>query len=203
VSDGNSTVALVAGAAALAGVGILVAVYLSRRSGVEATVNSKREDFDPTDVAHGDYGILNGTLESIGWPYLWGGPRLFAWSGGPAGVDCSGHACLVLVKSGAWPASWGTPRHIPAHQLADLCDPVRDGDQRTGDLAYYPGHVMTVLSAPDRNGDSAVFGASGGDATTQGVSSALAGYSPAARVKVFSSQRYRGDFVTFMRPKTG
>jgi hypothetical protein len=129
---------------------------------------------------------------SLGWPYFFGrGSPATPWSDGPKGVDCSGYAQMVLVKLGKL-AKTATDRGSQA--LADASNPLKVGQQVAGDLAYYPGHVMVVAGEPDDTGHSPVIGASGGTSTTFGTNSN-------ARVKLFDTALYRGDFVTYMRLK--
>jgi cell wall-associated NlpC family hydrolase len=129
-------------------------------------------------------------LGALGWPYFWGrGSPSTPWSDGPKGVDCSGFAQMALVKLGILKSSAGDRG---ARALADASDPVEVGDQQVGDLAYYPGHVMIVVGPPGDDGHSSVMGASGGGSLTFGNDKN-------ARVKLFSSGKYRDDFVTYMR----
>lgn len=131
-------------------------------------------------------------LASLGWPYFFGkGTPATKWSDGPNGVDCSGYAQMVLVKLGLLSATAGDRG---AAALADDSDPIAVGEQRAGDMAYYPGHVMIVAGNPGSDGHSPVIGASGGDKLTLGNN-------PNAKVKLFDSALYRGDFVTYMRLK--
>jgi hypothetical protein len=154
--------------------------------------NSKREDVPPVDNPHLDAtGML---YESIGWPYFWAkGSPATPWESGPDGVDCSGYAQMALVRLGLLSPGYSDRG---ARSLADDSDPVVVGSQRPGDLAYYGGHVMVVLSQPGADGHSAVIGASGGDGTTFGNDEN-------ARVKVYDSALYSGNFVTYMRLKAG
>lgn len=138
-------------------------------------------------------------VESIGWPYYYGkGSPSTPWptGGKQTFVDCSGYAQMALVKLGKL-KSTATDRS--SSQLAADSDPVEVGQQRVGDLAYYPGHVAVVASAPGPSGHSKVTSASGGGRSTLGNDSN-------ARVKLFSSALYRGTyplnpdgFVTYMR----
>jgi len=138
-------------------------------------------------------------IPSLGWPYYYGkgGPNT-PWPTGNKTeyVDCSGYAQMVLVKLGKL-KSTATDRS--SSQLAADSDPVEVGQQQVGDLAYYPGHVAVVASAPGPSGHSKVLSASGGGRSTLGND-------PNARVKLFSSALYRGTyplnsdgFVTYMR----
>lgn len=170
---------------ALAG---LAGVGLWRKKAAQRGSNSAVEDDDEKTTTKGtDAGEI---MEALGWPYFWGrGSPGTPWGDGPAGVDCSGFAQMALVRLGL------LPRSAPdrgARALADSSDPVELGSQRTGDLAYYPGHVMVVVGPPGAGGHSPVMGASGGGSTTFGTD-------PEARVKLFDSGAYRGDFVTYMR----
>lgn len=190
--------------ALLALLGIPVAAFLvTRGKAPDGAANSRREEMGESTSTSGSYGGAKGLLGALGWPYKFGGQAATpTWARGPEGVDCSEFAALALHRMGLWPASWGSFRQIPARELANKwCDAVAWGKQRPGDLAYYPGHVMVVLSYPRSDGDSEVIGASGGDSDTQGYDPMGPGYSANARVKKFASARYRSDFVTFMRPK--
>jgi hypothetical protein len=133
--------------------------------------------------------------DSIGWPYVYGsGTPATPWSDGSRGVDCSGYAQMCLVRLGRL-SSGASDRG--ATSLAYGCDPVAVGDQFPGDLAYYPGHVVVVASYPDAvTGHSAVLSASGDP------SDLVAGANPNARVKLYSTALYRGDFLTYMRLKS-
>lgn len=135
---------------------------------------------------------LGGISGAYGWPYYWGkGSPSTPWSKGPEGVDCSGFVCMALVKLGTIPSTTGD---LSSRAIADRCDPVEVGQQRPGDVAYYPGHIMLVVGYPDDDydGHSAVMGASGGRNGTFGTD-------PNARVKVFPAGDYRSDFVTYGR----
>lgn len=194
-------VALAVGAALAAGRG-------RRGGGGDASAREEEEEVEPGTVK--DYGRAGVLLELLGAPYWWGGHESSAadkddtvTSWGEAvellranatgwGLDCS------LFANLAWEVM-GIRRFVrrTSKQLAwEDCEAVEWGKQRPGDLAYYPGHVMVVLSYPTSSGDSEVIGASGGGSATKGTD-------PNARVKVFGSARYRADFVTFMRLKKG
>lgn len=166
---------------------LAVMLFVSRRGGT----GSAREDSRPT--ASGAAGLDGDAAEladSIGWPYWYGaGTPATPWADGAGGVDCSGYAQMALVRLGLLDPS--APDRSAA-SLADDSDPLEVGEQRPGDLAYYPGHVMVVASSPGGDGHSAVIGASGGHVYTFGND-------PDARVKVFDSALYRDDFVTYMR----
>ena len=129
-------------------------------------------------------------MASLGWPYFFGkgGPST-PWLDGANGVDCSGYAQMVLVRLGILKA---TDSDRGARALADAFKPVAVGMQKIGDLAYYPGHVMVVAGPPGSDGHSPVIGASGGTETTLGNN-------VNAKVKLFSTGKYRPDFVTYMR----
>lgn len=163
---------------------------------------------DPSQIRFdmGRLGIGQQLLPSVGWLYTWGGaPATWAEAmalaaAGQGVCDCSGYARVALRHLHLWPSAWGNGR--PTTRIfADNCDPVPLGQQRPGDLAYYPGHVMVVLSYPHPELlASAVIGASGGREGTRGNN-------PNARVKIFPTHLYRRgrdgkqDFITFMRPK--
>lgn len=130
--------------------------------------------------------------DSVGWPYWWGkGSPSTPWSEGPQGVDCSGYACMALVRLGLLSSS---APDMGARTLADESYPVEVGDQVPGDLAYYPGHVVVVVSYPGEDGHSAVIGASGHSTTFGNVAGEC--------VKVHTTALYRPDFVTYMRLKS-
>ena len=150
---------------------------------------SERED--ESELGEGTAAAAADELaDSLGWPYFFGGGSpATPWSEGSEGVDCAGYAQIALVHLGLLSSS--APDRGAA-SLADDSNPIDVGDQEPGDLAYYPGHVMVVISYPGSNGHSKVMGASGGTATTFGDD-------PGAYVKAFDSALYRGDFVTYMR----
>jgi cell wall-associated NlpC family hydrolase len=138
-------------------------------------------------------------LTAVGIPYSYGaGSPATPWGkmarglAGGWGLDCSGFAQAALAKFRR------LPRNAPdrsASQLAAASKPVAWGKQRPLDLAFYGrpiSHVMIVLSLPDKSGDSEVIGESGGRSSTNGDN-------PKAAVKVFSSARYRKDFIRFGR----
>jgi len=163
--------------------------------------NSAREDsVESSSTSYGRTGIAGVLLAAVGWLYTWGGaPGLTTWAAavalaaqGKGVTDCSLFASLALVRMGLRK----TFKRYTAATLANACDKVPEGQQRPGDIAIYPGHVMVVLSEPDANGVSRVIGASGGDHTTHGDN-------PNARVKVFDSARYRKDFICYGRLKAG
>lgn len=154
--------------------------------------NSDLEEKEEADKSEADKSA-SVLMDAVGWPYFWGkGTPATPWSEGHEGVDCSGFAQMAMVRLGI--LSPATPDRGAA-TMADDFAPVAVGSQRVGDLAYYPGHVMVVVSAPGSDGHSAVMGASGGTATTLGDD-------PHAYVKVFDTAEYRHDFVTYMRPKS-
>jgi cell wall-associated NlpC family hydrolase len=129
---------------------------------------------------------------ALGWPYWFGkGTPATPWESGADGVDCSGFAQMALVKLNLLSSS--APDR-GARTLADDSDPIELGQQRIGDLAYYPGHVMVVAGSPGYDGHSPVIGASGGTGTTLGNDEK-------ARVKLFSSGLYNSEFVCYMRPR--
>ncbi len=169
-----------------------LALWAYRRGMNSATEDtSAMSDSDATKQSD----LPSNVLESLGWPYYFGkGSPSTPWTDGPSGVDCSGFVQMALVRLGKLSPTYGD-RGSAA--LADDSDPIEVGQQEPGDIAYYPGHVMLVASKPDKStGHSAVIGASGGTSTTLGTN-------PEARVKMFSSAKYRKDFVTYMRLKEG
>lgn len=156
--------------------------------------NSAREDFMSDDDGNQVADELGDVADAIGWPYWYGkGDPSTPWQNGPAGVDCSGFVQMALVRIGA--LSPDAPDRSAA-ALANVCDPVELGDERPGDLACYPGHVMLVCGYPDTDGHAAVMGASGGRSTTKGDD-------PKAYVKTFGGGNYRSDFVCYMRLRPG
>jgi cell wall-associated NlpC family hydrolase len=150
--------------------------------------NSARED-----MAENLSVVCDPTLATaLGWPYWFGkGSPSTPWESGPDGVDCSGFAQMALVKLNKLSSS---ARDRGARTLADESDPIELGQQRIGDLAYYPGHVMVVAGTPGPDGHSPVIGASGGGELDLGNN-------PNARVKLFSTALYNTEFVTYMRPR--
>ena len=132
-----------------------------------------------------------------GQPYSWGGGRTdMGWPqgwpgvGGGTGWDCGGvslaYSALMLRYR------WGDPDRT-ARGIADICAPVELGKQRPGDLAAYRGrHITSVLTFPDRQGQSRVLSASGGGQSTNGDD-------PRAYVRVHDRADYRSDFLGFMR----
>lgn len=188
---------------ALAGIagaaGLLAATRKAWAAGVglydDASAREDEADVDASELGYtvglwDEVGLL--VEESLGWPYWYGrgGPSTPWWEGAE-GVDCSGYAQMVLVQLGKLDA---TATDRSARALADACDPVALGDQQPGDLAYYPGHVMVCAGPPAADGHCPVAGASGGTSDVHGDD-------PDARVKLFASGLYRGDFVTYMRLK--
>jgi len=148
--------------------------------------NSQRED-----MAENQSVVCDPTLSTaLGWPYWFGkGSPATVWESGANGVDCSGFAQMALVQLNRLSSS---AADRGARTLADDSDPIELGQQQIGDLAYYPGHVMVVAGTPGPDGHSPVIGASGGTSSTMGNDEN-------ARVKLFSSGKYRSDFVTYMR----
>lgn len=131
---------------------------------------------------------------SLGWPYYYGrGTPQTPWSDGPRGVDCSGYVQMFLRELGELDANAADRNALG---LANAADAVPVGQQQPGDFAYYNGHVMMVAGPPGADGHSPVIGASGGDSGTYGDD-------PNARIKIFRSALYRGDFVTYCRLKEG
>jgi hypothetical protein len=121
------------------------------------------------------------TLEALVQPAL--GVR-YVWSGGGAnarypegglghilqprqrGWDCSGFTLGLLALLGALPWEWSTPRTSTG--LRELCEPLAPGQQRPGDLAFYPGHVAVIATFPEQDGDSVIVEAGGGRSSTNG-----------------------------------
>lgn len=163
-----------------------LAIWAFRRG-----INSAKEDMK--DTTNTDYSDLPSTiLGAIGWPYYYGkGSPSTPWSDGPKGVDCSGFVQMALVKLGKL-SSTATDRG--ATQLANDSNPIATGQQKTGDIAVYNGHVMLVAGPPGADGHSPVIGASGGHTYTLGND-------PNARVKLFTTAKYRNDFLTYARLK--
>jgi len=172
-----------------------VAVYAYLRGRDEAD-DSTREDDDEVTEYEGVtiYDALDDLIDtSLGWPYAWGGGSPSTpWTDGARGVDCSGYVQMCLVLLGILS---DTSTRTNSLGLANGSDAVPVGQQRVGDFAYYPGHVMLVAGPPGPDGHSAVIGASGGDSSTHGDD-------PNARVKLFrNAATYRGDFVCYARIK--
>lgn len=182
-------------AAALVGVGLLVFVARRELGGDDASVREDIEPYGGNAVYQGidTYPELGDLIaEADGWTYWYGrGAPSTPWMDGAAGVDCNGFVQMALVRLGILSAA--APDRS-ARAMADACDPVPLGEQRAGDLAYYPGHTMLVAGPPGADGHSPVIGASGGRSTTKGDN-------PSARVKLFPTGAYRGDFATYMRLK--
>lgn len=154
-------------------------------------MNSAKEDQGVATSTAGT-SLPSPIMAALGWPYYFGkGSPSTPWTDGPLGVDCSGFVQMALVKLGALSSS--APDRGAA-SLADDSAPIAVGGQQAGDLAYYPGHIMLVAGPPGSDGHSPVMGASGGRSYTLGNN-------PDARVKLFSSGKYRSDFVTYMRLK--
>lgn len=141
------------------------------------------------DVAVDASGLV---ASSLGWPYWYGkGNPGTSWSSGASGVDCSGYVQMCLVQMGILPS---TAPDRGARTLADICDPLGVGQEQPGDIAIYPGHVMLVVGYPGPDGHAPVCGASGGTSETFGAD-------PNARVKLFTTGAYRGDFCCYGRLK--
>lgn len=168
-------------------VALLGVAYWAFRRGV----NSAQEDMsDTVNTAYSD--LPSSILAAIGWPYYYGkGSPSTPWSDGAKGVDCSGFVQMALVKLGKLSSS---AADRGAMALADDSNPVEVGKQRTGDIAVYNGHVMLVAGGPGGDGHSPVMGASGGHSYTLGND-------PNARVKLFTTAKYRNDFITYARLK--
>ena len=188
------------GAAAAAGLALL---HNGRKGGGD----SSRHEGGSVDVEpHRDtsrYGEAAVLLEALDTPYYWGGKGVAHWDdilrnladedAPPWGVDCSFFGCLAWEKLGIRPLDKAHPR-LNTTGLANISNPVEVGKQRPGDLSYYPGHVMVVLSYPGADGHSEVIGASGGGRSDFGTN-------PNARVKIQPRGNYRKDFVCYMRLK--
>jgi cell wall-associated NlpC family hydrolase len=102
-------------------------------------------------------------MEAWGEAYSWGeGEPWTPWLNGEDGYDCSGFAQAALVRLGLLSAK--SPDRS-AYGLANVCDPIKPGDERLGDLAFYgsPVHHVMVVIAP-----GIVLGARGGGSTTKG-----------------------------------
>lgn len=179
-------------------VALAFAVLFSKSRGGAIGDDSQREDMADTSKITGTVGAASVLLEALGWLYTWGGAAgAVTWAGakaiaatGVGVVDCSLFVSLALHKMGVRK----TFKRYTSGSLAAACDPVTWGQQIPGDVVYYPGHVMSVLTHPDGGGDSQVIGASGGNSKTHGDN-------PNAKVKVFASMKYRKDFVCVMRLK--
>ena len=153
--------------------------------------NSAKENVAATNDTT-DSELSDSVMEALGWPYWFGkGAPSTPWSDGPNGVDCSGFVQMALVRLWLLSAKAGDRG---AATLADESDPIAVGDQKPGDIAFYPGHVMLVAGYPGADGHSPVMGASGGRSYTLGNDEN-------AKVKYFDSGLYRDDFVTYMRLK--
>ena len=188
---------------ALAALAVGVPVALLFWWAEERGANSEDEGGTvPQASTSGTSRLVSAVMDALGWRYWFGaGSPSTPWEDGPDGVDCNGFVQMALVKLGILEPD-ETDRGTAA--MADWCVPVAVGEQRPGDIAYYPGHTMLVVSEPGADGHSMVMGASGGTSTTFGDN-------PSACVKLFSSALYRGSyddgdsdgFVTYMRPPTG
>lgn len=172
-----------------------MALYLLSKQSTSSQIedgNSSLENIEPDEYGVSMPNDAVELYEAIGWPYNYGmGSPSTPWEDGPKGVDCSGFAQMALVRLGLLSAS---SIDMSAMSLANACNPVEWGSQRPGDLAIYNGHVMVVYGDPNENGDSRVIGASGGTRDTHGDN-------PKARVKLFSTAKYRDGFITFGRLK--
>lgn len=193
---------------------LLVGAALARRKPLtgrrgEGRVRSSREDLAAAGVTDELLAKLDARgrrlLDSVGVRYVFGGGAPDStWPTGSTstlapedladeeGWDCAGHHQACAVQLGILPRS--APDRGSA-ALSKLGQAVEVGRQRLGDGAFYGtpvSHVMTVLTDADRHGHSWVIGASGGTSTTFGQN-------PRARIKVFSTQDYRGDFRFFRR----
>lgn len=140
----------------------------------------------------------------LGAGYRWGGgtPSTTIAEAVETGVDCAGSVQVAEVALGNLSPS--APDR-GAVDLANASDPVPVGSQRPGDIAVYRRrHVMLVVSYPraDIGDHSHVFGASGGDQTTQGYDPSAPGYKSTARVKLYRTAKYRKDFLCYARLRT-
>ena len=135
-------------------------------------------------------------LEALDVPYSWGAgtpasrwPQGSAGSKGGVGWDCSGFAQAALVKLGKL-LSTATDR--TSQGLADHASGISEWEAQEGDLAFYGTawdkvtHVMVSL------GNGQVIGASGGGSATNADDAS-------AKVKIFNTPRYRGDFLGYRR----
>ena len=97
------------------------------------------------------------TLRRWGHPYGWakGSPATADDPGSDRDdSDCSGEAQETLVEAGELDAA---EPDRSSHELAMICDPVKEGDERPYDLAFYGEdgritHVMVVVGTPGRAG---------------------------------------------------
>lgn len=179
----------------IVGAGLAAAWYWRGR---HREANSDIVDVPETEIGPDDIAGWDDTDEIAvryyGIPYCYGkGTPATTDAEAADGLDCSGALQFFLVRLGILSPDY--PDRGSA-QLAADADPIAWGSQQPGDFAVYPGHVMLVISAPDDQGDSAVFGASGGTEITKGDD-------PEAFVRGYSSALYRDDFVTFARLKDG
>jgi hypothetical protein len=151
---------------------------------------------DQTSIA-GTLSRLAATADGV--RYSWGGGHgRRTWpQGGPGtrggiGWDCSGLTLAALEALLRW--RWDGPR-LNSKGIAYACEPIADGRQQPGDIAYYPGHVVVVVGWPDpRTGKTAVLSASGGEPDVNGDN-------PNAVVKVIPDADYRDDRITYARPR--
>lgn len=165
--------------------------------------NSDREDMPETLDVDLDATIWGVVGEALGWPYFWGrGSPSTSWADGPDGVDCNGFVQMALVKLGI--LGKAQPDRGAMAFANEALVAVAVGKQRAGDVAVYKGHTMLVVGPPGTKGHSAVMGASGGHGPNiaKGILPTL-GNDPKARVKVFETALYRGDFVTYGRVREG
>jgi len=120
-------------------------------------------------------------LATLGTPYHWAkGSPASPWPPGPS--DCSGYAQAALVLLGLLRP---TEPDRTAHDLAMVSSPLKRGEERLGDLAFYGRgkvtHVMLCL------GRGWVIGATGG-------TSATLGNNPRAYVRL-ERLDYRSDLI--------
>jgi len=158
-------------------------VLLPRRKG-----GSERED-KPVAGWTDSASVL---VEALDVPYSWGaGSPSSPWPGGAPGVnggvgwDCSGFAQAGLVQLGKLSSS-ATDRS--AQDLANRASSVSSGDETEGDMAFYGSSWSKVTHVMLHLGNGQVIGASGGGSATNADDAN-------ARVKIFNTPRYRGDYL--------
>lgn len=162
---------------------------------VDGAAGEAGRPFDLSDPA--DVELLLGLVfdAAANRPYVYGGGGPNApFPGGSAGLnkppkagwDCSGFTLAVMAVLGRVPWAWSGPRS--STELRKLCTVVPWGQQRPGDLAFYPGHVSVIATRPSEGGDSEVIESGGGRSTTNGDD-------PKAKVRRLATIRYRPDFL--------